>query len=244
MAQPGAPTCCRCPLVNQPTDYQASLRRSAKAACAGVASAGTPCAQRCGNRLRQLTVDAGRAPSKVFRRHPADQVADLLGCWRATWALRLPTPSESHLQKILCALRSWSRWGLEGRSTTSCGRRARSSRARSLRLRTREHREPRIARATKKRRAGTASAQDLPARPPKSLKTRRYACCRRYAGLQRVALKSLCAWRLSFEVTSAHVGRPSAFDLAVGIMDSATVTGATSVRRASIQPMRRKEGKR
>jgi CheY-like chemotaxis protein len=47
--------------------------------------------------LEQLAVDAGRAPSKIFGRHPADQVADLLGCWRATWALlaRLEAPEEA-----------------------------------------------------------------------------------------------------------------------------------------------------
>ncbi len=39
-------------------------------------------------------------------------------------------------------------------------------------------------------------------------------------------------------------GVPNAFDLAVVIMDSATVTEAASVRRPSIEPMRRKEGKR
>ena len=36
-------------------------------------------------KLEQLAVYAGRAPSKILGRHPANQVADLLGRWRATW---------------------------------------------------------------------------------------------------------------------------------------------------------------
>jgi hypothetical protein len=37
----------------------------------------------------------GAPHPKILGGHPADQVADLLGCWRASWALRLPTPEEA-----------------------------------------------------------------------------------------------------------------------------------------------------
>src|SRR6266851_5666501 len=64
-----------------------------------------------------------------------------------TWAQCAQT-SESHAQKILSALLSRSRLGLARRRTASCWRRARFSRARSLRVRTREHRDPRTATST------------------------------------------------------------------------------------------------
>jgi hypothetical protein len=120
----------------------------------------------------------GCAPSEVLSRHSADQITDILGCQRATWALpkRLPTPEraegaavaadhcvgtdddegvspvcptdESQAQKILSVRLSRSRLGLARRRIASCWRRAKLSRASSLRVRTRERRDPMAATST------------------------------------------------------------------------------------------------